>query len=221
MTQRRSGRRETQRKLLLLAAFLLCVAGAARSQQIDPKALPAHEEHEGVVVAVDPYADATRSKERFGKKHPYQAGLLAVEVIIRNDNLRPIRLNLGAIRLLIEPPGHSRQRIEPLELEVVVEKIVHKEKGGPNPTMPRIPIPTRKPSRSKEWQEVEAALAPAAFVNDILPPQATVRGFLFFDLARRFEWVNYAQLYVPELKYMDDGQALFFFEVGLRKAGKP
>ncbi len=221
MTQRRRERRAARRRALgLFAACFLWGAGAARGQQIDAKTLPAHEEHEGLVVAVDPYTDAGRSKERFGKKHPYQAGLLAVEVVIRNNNLRAIRLNLEAIRLLMEPPGHSRQRLAPLELDVVVEKIIHKEKGGPNPTASRLPIPPRKPSRSKEWSEVEAMVAPAVFVNDILPPQATVRGFLFFDLARRFEWVSHAQLYVPELKYMDDGQQLFFFEVDLSKAAK-
>jgi hypothetical protein len=45
-----------------------------------------------------------------------------------------------------------------------------------------------------------------------------VRGFFFFDMARRFEWVPYGRVYVPELKFMDDGQALFFFEVDLSKA---
>ncbi len=194
----------------------------ARAQQIDVNTLPARDTHEGLTLAADPYTDALRSKERFGKKHPYQAGLLAVEVIIRNDTLRPVRLNLGAIRLLLEPPGTSRQRLEPLELEVVIEKTLHKEQGGPNPTASRLPIPRMpKPDRSKEWKQLESALAPYVFSYDILPPQATVRGFLFFDMARRFEWVPYGRLYVPDLKFMDDGQALFFFEVDLSKAEKP
>lgn len=201
--------------------YLFTFLPAVRAQQIDVATLPARDTHEGLTVAVDPYTDAARSKERFGKKHPYQAGLLAVEVIIRNDNTRPVRLDLKELRLLLSPPGNSRQRLAPLELDVVIEKILHKEQGGPNPTVSRLPIPRRRPDRSKDWKEIEARLAPAVFINDILPPQATVRGFLFFDLARRFEWVPYGRLYVPDLKFMDDGQALFYFEVDLSKAARP
>lgn len=211
-----SGTLHTLRALAGLACLL---AGSAIAQRIDPSSLPARDTHEGVTVAADPYTDAARSKERFGKKHPHQAGLLAVEVVMRNDTARPIRVNLEAVRLLLEPPGTSRQRLQALELETVIERILHKEKGGPNPTVSRLPIPRMpKADRSKEWKQVEAALSPYVFNFDILPPQATVRGFFFFDMARRFEWVPYARVYVPELKFMDDGQALFFFEVDLSKA---
>lgn len=202
--------------VLCFSIFALSVA----AQQIDVNTLPARDTHEGLTVAADPYTDAARSKERFGKKHPYEAGLLAVEIFIRNDTTRPVRLDINQIRLLISPPGHSRQRLSPLEMEVVIEKTLHKEQGGPNPTASRIPlpIPRRTPDRSKDWKKLEEVIAPAVFMNDILPPQATVRGFLFFDMARRFEWVPFARIYVPDLKYMDDGQALFYFEVELGKA---
>lgn len=206
---------------LVLAGLYLALAGGTLAQRIDPATLPARDTHEGVTVAADPYTDPQRSKERFGKKHPYQAGLLAVEVVMHNGTTRPIRVNLDAIRLLLDPPGNSRQRLVPLDLETVIEKILHKERGGPNPTVSRLPIPRPpKADRSKEWRQVEASLAPYLFTYDILPPQATVRGFFFFDMARRFEWVPHARVYVPELKFMDDGQALFFFEVDLAKATK-
>lgn len=207
---------------LVIAGLCLALAGGTLAQRIDPGTLPARDTHEGVTVAADPYADPQRSKERFGKKHPYQAGLLAVEVVMHNDTTRPIRVNLGAIRLLLDPPGTSRQRLVPLDLETVIEKILHKERGGPNPTVSRLPIPRPpKADRSKEWRQVEESIAPYLFTYDILPPQATVRGFFFFDMARRFDWVPHARVYVPELKFMDDGQALFFFEVDLAKAAKP
>ena len=211
------------RALCASVVSVICLSLAASplpAQQIDVNSLPARDTHEGVTVAVDPYTDSARSKERFGKKHPYEAGLLAVEIFVRNDTTRPIRLDLYQMRLLISPPGNSRQRLAPLEMDVVIEKILHKEQGGPNPTASRVPLPIPRPKadRSKDWKKVEEVLAPSVFINDILPPQATVRGFLFFDLARRFEWVPFARLYVPDLKFMDDGQALFYFEVDLSKA---
>ncbi len=65
-----------QIRICALAALLGCAAGPATAQRIDPSTLPARDTHEGVTVAVDPYTDAARSKERFGKKHPHLAGIL-------------------------------------------------------------------------------------------------------------------------------------------------
>jgi hypothetical protein len=92
--------------------------------------------------------------------------------------------------------------------------------GGPNPTVPRRPIPSRGPKsgRSKEWKELEAALRQAAFQNDVLPPRSSVHGFLFFDINHRYYWLPYARLYVPDVRFLEGKQALLFFEVDLRAA---
>ena len=187
-------------------------------QQVDPATLAAKEEHEGLLIAVDPYTDAVRSKARFGKKHPQEHGILAVEVFLRNDNIRPIRVDLSTIRLLLSPPETSRQRLEPLTVDEVIERILYK--GGPELNKPRFPIPQRTPNRSKDWKELEGTLKPALLETDILPPKSTMHGFLFFDLSNHFEWVPYARLYVPKLEFMDDKKELFYFEVDMKKTGQ-
>ena len=201
------------------AALLLLVALPAGAQS-DPSSLPARDAHDGLTIAADPYADAARYKTRFGKKTPYDAGIVAIEVFFRNDNDKPIRVDLETIRLLLRPPGADRQRLDALTLEEVADRILNK--GGPNPTVRRRPIPVpgggAKPRKSKEWDELVAALRKAAVETDVLPPRSSVHGFLFFDIGSRYDWIPYARLYIADLKFMTDNKPLLFFELDLGAA---
>ena len=201
-------------------AGLLLVAAFPALAQTDPASLPARDAHEGLLVAADPYTDAARYKARFGKKHPYDAGILAVEVFFRNDTDKPIRLDLETIRLLLEAPGAERQRLGALPVETVADRILNK--GGPDIKARRRPIPVpgrgSKPTRGKEWDELVAALRAVALETDLIPPRSSMHGALFFDIDHRYDWLPYARLYLPELKFMDTKKALLFFEVALGAA---
>ncbi len=205
--------------IALAGAFLLSTTAALGQSSRTP--LPARDTHEGVTVSADPYADAARSKERFGKKNPYENGILAVEVFLRNDTDRPVQIDLDSIRLLVNPPNADRQRLEPLRPEDVADRTLNKGGGSPNPTARRTPIPggsRPKAGHSKEWEQMAATLHSLALEADIVAPHATVHGFLFFDLDRHFEWIAHSHLYIPDLKYLDTKQALFFFEIDLAAA---
>lgn len=204
-----------------MLALLLCALCGSSAQQLDPTTLPARDSHEGLLIAADLIDDAARSKDRFGKKSPYSVGILALEVYFKNSTSKAIRLDLERIRLIIEAPGQSRQQLHPMALESVINAIVYPQ--GLNPTAPRKPRPLPFPgsgtgSKDKDVKQVDEVLRPLAMEMDILPPQATIRGLLFFDLDGNFEKLQYAQLYVPELKFIADGKALMFFEVDLSKA---
>ncbi len=207
-------------KPLAIAVFLGLAGAGAACAQLDPASLPARDAHEGLLIAADPFLDAARHKERFGKKNPYDAGIAAIEVYFRNDTDKPIRLELEAIRLLLTPPDVKRQRFGALAAEDVADRILNK--GGPNPTTSRVPIPVPgrgpKPGRGKEWTELVATLRATAFETDLLPPHATVHGVFFFDVNHRFDWLPYAMFYVPDLKFMDTNKPLLFFEVDLGAA---
>ena len=199
--------------VIVVAAFL---SGSAVRGQNDPNKMPARDAHQDVVIAVDTYHTEALAKEKFGKKNPYDAGILAVEVVMRNDNDRAVKVDLDTIRLLLAAPGQQRQRLVPLALEDVLNKVLYKG-GGPEATKRRTPIP-RLPGASKpskEWQELEEKWRPLVFEMDILPPKSTVHGVMFFDVNRYFEWVQYARFYVPDVTFEQDGKALLFFEVEL------
>lgn len=209
--------------VVALAILMTLSVTGATAQQTDPATLPARDAHEGLLIAADPYDDAARSKERFGKKSPHSAGILALEVYFKNETDRAIRVDLERIRLSIDlPGGEGRQQLRPVPVESVVNAIVYPE--GPNPTSPRKPRPSPFPSGSgrkdKDVKQVDELLRPLALEMDVLPPRATVRGLLFFDLGRRFELLRYAQLYVPNLAFVQDAKPLMFFEVDLSKTAR-
>ena len=59
-------------------------------------------------------------------------------------------------------------------------------------------------------------LRSVALGTDVLPPHATTHGFLFFDMNHDFSGgVCNSHLYIPDLAFMTDNKALFFFEIDL------
>ncbi len=211
-----------KRKFVISAILVALAAGRMASQRLDPTTMPAREAHDGLTIAADLYDDAARSKERFGKKSPHSVGILALEIYFKNDTDKAIRVDLDGIRLVIEPPGGSRQQIHALPVETVVNAIVYPQ--GLNPTAPRKPLPSPlgrgTGTKNKDVKQVDDMLRPLALEMDVLPPRATVRGLLFFDLDGHFEKLHDAQLYVPDLAIVQDGKALMFFEVDLSKAAR-
>jgi hypothetical protein len=201
-------------------------AGQATPQGQTPQAaasadaakLPARDSHQGLLIAADPYLTSERSEQKFGKKHPYGAGLLAVEVFLRNDTDGPLQIRQSTIELNIAPPGEERQRLAPLTPEEAAFRIVLPH--GPNPHTRRSPIPGGGVSggKTKEIAKMEEALRAEMLPGDMVGPHNTVRGFLMFDVAHHFEDVSNATLYVPDVRRFGSGEKLLFFEVDLSAA---
>jgi len=189
-------------------------SSAAKTGSPDPESLPARDSHQGLLIAADPYTSADRYKEKFGRRSPYEGGMIAMELFFRNNNDSPIRINLKTIQLQIGAPGESRQRLDPLSPEDVADRVLARPK---DPT-PRFPVPRVGPPRSKHdknWEEFVGALRSAALGTDLLPPHATTRGFVYFDIDRRYDWISNARLEIPDLAFMSDTKPLFFFEIDL------
>jgi hypothetical protein len=206
---------KTATLLILPAAMLLATATAAPQQQV-PAGLP-RDSHQGVALAVDAYTDAARSRARFGKKHPHDKGILPVEVFFENEGSQGVRLELERIELVIRRPDGTRQRLGPLGLEELLERMLAERAPTATTRRAPIPLPPTRSRRSKDWEKLEELLRPLLFEMTFLPPRATVKGFLFFDIGGRFGWLEGAYLYVPELYRMPENEALLFFEVPLAK----
>ena len=213
-------------RLLPLALCLgpvLFAAGAVARAQTDPTSLPAHDSHQSLLVAADPYVSAARYKEKFGKHTPYEAGILALEIYVRNDNDRPIRVNLNTVSLLIGQPGAARQKLVAISPADVADRVLIRN----NPQDPKaqrlpLPLPGRLPKsgKGKEWDEFSATLRSDALNSDVLPPNATVHGFFYFDIDHHYDWLSNARFELPDLAFMLDNKTLFFFEVDLAPAAR-
>ena len=202
----------------LLVLIMLCPPGAfAQSAEVDPLTLGTRDLHQNLLIVADPYLSADRYKGLFGKQSPYEAGIVAIAVYFRNDNDSPIRLNLETIRLVISPPGEERQRLAALSPEEVADRALLK--ANANPSVPRRPLSFpgfgSKSGKGKAWDEMAASLGSVVLATDVLPPHATTHGFLFFDVNHQFDAIRHSRVYIPDLSFMTDHKALFFFEIDL------
>lgn len=209
---------------LLFFSFALCTSNAlaqgrpsapARTASPDPASLAAHDSHQGLVIAADPYISPERYKDKFSKHSPYDAGLIAIDLLFRNDNDLPVRVNLKTIQILVRPPGGSRQQLDPLSPEDVADRVLAKRPKDPTPRFPIPRIGAPRSPHNKEWEDFAADVRGAALNTDLLPPHATTHGFVYFDIDGHYDWILDARVEVPDLAFMNDPKPLFFFEIDL------
>ena len=201
--------------LLLGLLFAAQSVSPASAQQLDPASLPAHDSHQGLLVAVDPFTSAARYKDKFGKRTPYDAGILALDVYFRNDGGVPVRVNLATIRLLMGEPGGSRQHLEPLSSNEVADAVLLKP--AKEPSARRFPVPGSgvKPPRDKNWEAFASVVRSSALSTEVIAPHSTAHGLFYFDVNHHYDWLSNARFEVPDLSFMLDNKALFFFEIDL------
>lgn len=211
---------QTMLRGTLLIVMLIPLAALAQSAPPDPMSLPTRDSHQDLTIVADPYLRAERyKKEIFGKDSPFPAGIVAIDVYFRNDNTAPIRLNQETIQLLISQPDRERQRLDALSPEDVADRTLLKAESNVRARRP-FPFPgsTLDSKHSKEWVAMTTALHAVALGTDVLAPHATMHGFLFFDLNHDFSAIRSSHLYIPDLAFMTDKKALFFFEIDLADA---
>ena len=220
----RAAIRIAARICLAITAFTLAAAGLYGQKQIqsgnttvDPASLPAHDSHQGLIIAAEPYASADQYKEKFSKRTPYEGGIVAIELFLHNDNDSPVRINLKTIQLLVAVPGGSRQRLDTLSADEVADRVLARPKD-PSPRFPVPRIGTPAPKHDKSWEEFAGALRSSALNTDLLPPHTTVHGFVYFDIDRHYEWLSNSRVEIPDLAFMNDTKPIFFFEIDLASA---
>jgi hypothetical protein len=198
----------------LAAVFVLLFALPHTTPQVDPATLIARDSHQGILIACDPYQDSERAKKAIGKENPLKAGILPVDVYVRNSTRWPVAISLDSIRLEIAPPQAERAQIEPLSAGDVATAILHPHPA--NPEQRRLPIPFPSMGQNGKWQKLRDQLQSLAFPDAVVAPGATVHGFFYFNLSGDYSVVPYARLYVPDLKFLGNTQAIMFFDVHFR-----
>jgi hypothetical protein len=178
-----------------------------------PSTWAAKDSHEGFTVAADAYSDPARTKDKFAKADPYKAGLLAVDVFLKNDTAYPVHVDLSTVRLDIDSPDGQRLHLPMLSLDEAAKEVAH-------PRGPSLPFPHRLPSlgapgEDSKVRDVEAKLQPLTLQTDVVPPNGSTRGFVFFDVSGDFKVVSYASLYVPDVKSVASDNGMIYFEVPL------
>jgi len=204
--------------LPLLASTLLAVQ-TGTSQQPSSLKTASLESHEGLTITARPWTDPALYKEKFHKKSPFDAGIVALQVAFRNDSDDSMKINLERIRLNIAISEEEKQALEPLSSEQAADVITHP--GAKNVTTRKLPIPLGGPKigRDKKWMEVEQEIRNAGVQASVIAPHTTAQGLIYFDLRSQFELLSNAHLYVPEVIAIEKNRGLLYFEIDLGRGG--
>jgi hypothetical protein len=179
-----------------------------------PSAAAREDRHEGLSIVADPYVDAPRSKEKFGKADPLTIGILPIEIFVRNESPDAIRIDLNTVQLEVRLRNGTRQDIDWLTPSEVANAIAHPG-GAREPQKRRLPVPIPMPSKDKNVQKLVEILSPLTLDADVIAPKATVHGFLYFDVNHDVSVVSKSSLYVPDVVVVPSNKVMMFFEVPL------
>jgi hypothetical protein len=171
-------------------------------------------------VSVDAYADRERAKEKFGKANPIPAGILPVEVFMRNETNQTIHIDLNTIQLEVQLGEEGRQDIDWLPPEQVADVVAHPG-GPPAPQTRRFPVGIPLPSKDKKTEKLAEILRPLTLDADVVAPMGTIHGFLFFNMNHKISLAQNASLYIPDATFLAANKPLMFFEVPLNKSSQP
>jgi hypothetical protein len=205
---------------LVVAAY----AGAQQAGSQGPSLKTASlETHEGLTISAQPWTDAALYKEKFPKKSPFAAGIVAMQVAFRNDSNESMKVSLNRIRLTFQIDQDNRQELQSLTPAQVADQVL--KPGGKDPSQSRskIPLPVSVPhsGKDKHWTELEQQAENAGVPANVIAPHSTVQGLLYFDLQGQFDLLNGARLYVPDVLVMENNRSLTYFEIELsRSAGQ-
>ena len=208
--------------LPLLAAPLLALSPGTTQQQSSLKTASL-ESHEGMTITARPWTDASLYKEKFPKKSPFAAGIIAIQTAFRNDSDETMKVNLERIRLNVNLSEEEHQVLDSLSPDEATDVILNPGAQDPTKTRKKFPFPTTgapKYGRDKHWTEVEKALEEAVVPSSIVAPHSTVQGLLYFNLRNQFELLNSAHLYVPEIVAIEKNRDLMYFEIDLSRSAE-
>jgi hypothetical protein len=205
-----------------LPFFAACVAvsiyspAAPQAQQTSLKAASL-ETHEGLTISVRPWKEAALYKEKFPKKSPFDAGVIAMQVTFRNDSEESLKVGLERIRLAVQIDADNRQELQALTAGQVADEILKPGGKDPSKSRAKIPLPVSIPrsGNDKKWKEIEQQAELAGVPANALAPHSTVQGLLYFDMQGQFDLLNGAHLYVPDITAMEKNRSLTYFEIDL------
>jgi len=207
------------KKLLAVVVVVVCgilLGRVSTGQEAQPMRTSILDSHEGVTIGVEPWTQASRYKDKFPKKSPFAAGIVALKLSIRNDNDEAVKLNLHRIRLLVQLDPENRQELESLTADDVADAVLLRQ-NGKDPTVRRLPIPLPinrpKPTRDKNWEEFHGDCQNAGIPSGVIGAHSTMEGLVYFDLRGEWELLQTARLYVPDLQRMTSQQAILYFDI--------
>ena len=178
------------------------------------------DSHEGLTISALPWTDPAKYKEKFPKKSPYAAGVIAVQVSFRNDSDESVRVTLSRIRLTVHLESEESSNVQELPSltpEELAQAVLKPSTKDPTARR-RVPLPVPVPSgggKDSKVSELQRQAQDASVPTGVIAAHSTVQGLLYFDLQSQFDLLQTAHLYVPEIVVMRGNRALTYFDIDL------
>lgn len=202
---------------LMIAALLSPIYALTQQSPLRSASL---ESHEGLTISATPWTQASQYKEKFPKKSPYSAGILAVQISFRNDSDDSVKIELSRIRLTVNIDAENKQELPSLSGVELAQAVL--KPGGKDPTKRQklpLPIPIPRSGKDKNWDELQKEAEEAGVPTGVVAAHSSVKGLLYFDLQNQFDLLDTAHLYVPELAFMRGHRSLTYFDIDLSPRG--
>ena len=183
---------------MVLAPNKAAPADKDKEQKFTPgpaASYPSHQASEQITIGVKAYFDDEENKPIFGKKNPYNYGVLPVLVVIQNDSSKTIRVS--PLEVAWMGPNHNRTDATPAKDVRYLGPIQQPDVTG----RPKI-ISHKNPLDN--W-EIEGH----AFSAVMLPPGQSASGFFYFQTG----YQRGSSLYLSGLKEAQSGRELLYFEI--------
>ena len=174
-----------------------------------------------MTISALPWTDAAKYKEKFPKKSPYAAGIIAIQISFRNDSDESMRVGVSRIRLTVHLDADNVQELQSLSPEEVAAIVLKPQKDPTSRSRVPLPLPVPSGGGGGKAAELQKEAQDAAVPTGVIAPHSTVRGLLYFDLQNQFDLLQTAHLYVPDVVLMSGNRALTFFDIDLAGGGTP
>jgi hypothetical protein len=198
-----------------LALFLSIAAALATDKPLsagkeEPKFTPgpaagyqSHQSNGKVTIGVAAYVSDEENRPVFGKKNPYNFGILPVLVVIQNDSGKAIKTD--ALSAVLVGPNQDR-------VDATPAKDVPYLQGAQRPKLVPSPLPTGMPKVSGHKNPLDNwTIEGRAFSARMLPPGQSASGFFYFQSG----YQRGSSLYLSGLTEADTGEGLLYFEIPL------
>ena len=146
-----------------------------------PAASLPQDKHEGLTVSVNSYTEPDRAKEKFGKANPLVGRNPAPSRFFSTTKrCSPCALTRARSSFPSSFRSGKHQDVDSIPAKDVAAAVAHPN-GPSGPQSRRFPVGIGSISDKKTDKMLET-LGPLALDADIVPPMATIHGFVFFDL---------------------------------------
>ena len=159
-----------------------------------------HQTSEKVTIGVKTYINDEEVKPVFGKKNPYNYGVLPVLVVIQNDG--PKTIQMKSLQAVWVGPEHDRVEATPAkDVRFLTAPRRPPSIPGPPGTVPKV-IGHKNPLDN--WQ-----IEGRAFAAEMLPPGQSASGFFYFQTG----YQRGSSVYLNGLREAESGKELLYFEI--------